>query len=266
MAPRLDRYDLYELCVQAPDRDAAVIDAIHGHSPAVLGEDFCGTAAVSRHWVTLPHPRQLERTAIAVDNDPEPLARAEAEGVTIRRADVMEVDEAADAIFVGNFSIGEFRDRPALLNYLKHVRERLTPGGIFLCDIYGGADAHACGTLEDELQAPGGEHVRYLWEQRAANPLTAEVVDALHFEVTPPDGEPYELADAFVYHWRLWTAAELREAMFDAGFDAVEIYDRVDHALDDEGVVHVLPLAEHDEVGESFTIFIVGRLTNGWPA
>lgn len=263
MQPRLDRYDLYELCVQAPDRDAALIDAIHGNAPAVLGEDFCGTAAVSRHWVTLPHPRQLDRTAIAVDSDPEPLARAEAEGVAIRRADVMEVDEAADAIFVGNFSIGEIHDRSGLVAYLKHARERLTPGGIFLCDIYGGADAYACGTLEDEMQAQSGEQVRYLWEQRSANPLTAMVIDALHFEVTPKDGEPYELADAFVYDWRLWTVAELREALLEAGFDEVEIYDRVDHALDDDGTVHVLPLSELDEVDESFTVFIVGRLTNG---
>ncbi|MCR9075600.1 MAG: class I SAM-dependent methyltransferase, partial [bacterium] len=65
-----NKHDLYELCVQSPKDLVPLLRAIHGDSPAVLGEDFAGTAAVSHLWV--------ERdgcTAIAVDFDEETLAR-----------------------------------------------------------------------------------------------------------------------------------------------------------------------------------------------
>lgn len=256
---QLDRYDLYELCVQSPERDAALVEAIHGNGPSTLGEDFCGTAALSRYWAE----HDASRHAVAVDHDAEPLARAAGEGVSVVRSDVLEVDDAADAIFVGNFSIGEIQDRPALIRYLEHALGRLTPGGVLLCDIYGGSDAHARGEFEDELEGPAGERVRYVWEQREADPITARVVDALHFEVDPEHGDPYEVRNAFIYHWRLWTVAELREAMLDAGFAEVEVYDRVDHAMDDAGELHVRPLGPDDQVEESFIVFVVGRVADG---
>jgi hypothetical protein len=43
-----DRHDLYERTVQSPDRIVSFLRAIHGRSPVAIGEDFCGTAAVSR--------------------------------------------------------------------------------------------------------------------------------------------------------------------------------------------------------------------------
>ncbi len=44
-----------------------------------------------------------------------------------------------------------------------------------------------------------------------------------------------ELGDAFDYRWRLWSAAELGEAMLDAGFSRVSLHDRLDdpHARPD---------------------------------
>ncbi len=67
-----DRHRLYELCAQAPRETAGLLGAIHRNGAKVLGEDFCGTAAAAAAWV-----RAVEGgRAIAVDRDPEPLARA----------------------------------------------------------------------------------------------------------------------------------------------------------------------------------------------
>ena len=44
----LTKYDLYELCAQAPARDARFLLAIHGGTPKVLGEDFSGGGAIAK--------------------------------------------------------------------------------------------------------------------------------------------------------------------------------------------------------------------------
>ncbi|MBK8180978.1 MAG: hypothetical protein IPK67_19225 [Planctomycetes bacterium] len=41
----LDRFALYELCVQAPLLQAAFLGAVHGGRPLLLREDFSGRAA-----------------------------------------------------------------------------------------------------------------------------------------------------------------------------------------------------------------------------
>ena len=71
-APALDRFALYELCVQQPAASARFLRALHAGKPTTLAEDFCGAAAISREWVALA-PRML---AIATDLDPEPLSHA----------------------------------------------------------------------------------------------------------------------------------------------------------------------------------------------
>jgi len=223
----MDRHDLYELCVQSPPDAVRLLREAHGGEPRVLGEDFCGTAAVARAWVSsVPGGR-----AVGVDHDPEVLARAAAlapPGLTLIRGDVRTATDPADpahrcdVLFVGNFSIGELHDRPALVAYLCRCRERLTPGGVAVIDTYGGETAFRTGTLGRLRIGPRGEIVRSIWEQREADPLTARVVNALHFRIEE-DGEiTQELFDAFVYRWRLWSAPELRDAMTEAGFAGTE--------------------------------------------
>lgn len=255
--PGLDRFSLYELCAQAPARDARVLAAIHGRQARILGEDFCGTAALSRAWADLG-PRNR---AVAVDHDAGTLARASGHPrVGLIRADVRSVREPADVIAVLNFSIGEVHARRALVGYFRHVQKRLRRGGVFICDIYGGADSHLTGTVEQRAVGPGRERITYQWEQRTADPFTGRVVNAMHFVVRPPmRGSARQFKDAFVYDWRLWSVPELREAMAEAGFAATEIYSRVPDALDSDGRFHMLPIEDAPEVGDSFSVYVAGR-------
>jgi SAM-dependent methyltransferase len=212
-----DRHYLYERCVQAPELVVPFLRRLHGGSPRILGEDFCGTAAVSREW-TRTDP---EASAIAVDHDAQVLARAAGtERVELVHGDVREVTAPCDLLFVGNFSIGELETRAELLAYLRHARSRLSPGGLFVCDTYAGAGAWRTGSVERRHWTSPGVCVRYAWEQREADPLTSRVVDALHFRIEEAGEVVEELHDAFVYRWRLWSVAELREALLEAGFES----------------------------------------------
>lgn len=231
----LDRFDAYELCVQSPRHVAAFLRAIHGAGPSVLREDFCGTAALSRHWASEPNA-----TAIAVDIDAEALARAaqraKEAGVDARitllaadcLADAGPADPGADVIFVGNFSIGYIHERPALVRYLRASRQRLlhrkTGRGLFVCDTYGGAGAMRLGGLTRRYPGPDGTTVHYHWAHEHADPLTGIVENSISFRIELAGEIIAEWRRAFVYHWRLWSIAELREAMHEAGFAESSVF------------------------------------------
>lgn len=227
----LDRHALYEACVQAPARLVPLLVAIHGASPRVLGEDFCGTAAVARAWLALvPGSR-----ARGVDVEPAVLARA-ADSVAreaVARLELVCADVRAlpadaradlDVLFTGNFSIGELATRAELVAYLARARARLARGGVFVCDLYGGESAFRTGATARTHVLADGRRVHYVWEQRSADPRDARVVNALHFRVEDRGEITHALADAFVYRWRLWSLAELREALHDAGFARIEVW------------------------------------------
>lgn len=223
----LDRHDLYERTVQSPEKVVPFLRAIHGSSPRVLGEDFSGTASVSRAWVRLVP----EGSAIAVDLDADVLERAHGHATAGRlerihgdaRAATDPERHAADVLFVGNFSIGEIHERTDLVRYLARSRERLRKGGVFVCDTYGGPSAFRTGAVERSHWIEGGVRIRYVWEQREADPFTARVVCAMHFRLER-GGEIFQsIEDAFVYRWRLWSVPELREAMVEAGFAWTEV-------------------------------------------
>jgi len=272
-----DPHDLYELCVQHPELDARLLHAIHAQdeharTARVLGEDFSGTAALCRAWLAA----DPGRLALAIDHDRAVLTRANerarSRGVadrlsTIHRDLLRPAPDAhstprADIVFVGNFSIGEIHAREQLVEYLQSVRSRLTPSGIFACDLYGGVDAHRLGTFELELRAPDGRRVEYAWEQIAIDPTTATVVNAMHFSVerdTGSGGAMDELANAFEYRWRLWSITELRDAMGDAGFARTEVFDRFEHAEDETGRAHVRPIHDGTAMDDSYLVVVVGR-------
>jgi len=223
----LDRHHLYERTVQSPERVVQFLRAIHGSSPRILGEDFSGTASVSRAWLRLVP----DGAAIAVDRDPDVLERARDPATSGRleriQGDVRAATDperhAADVLFVGNFSIGEIHERKDLVRYLARCRERLLAGGVFVCDTYGGPSAFRTGAVERSHWIEGGVRIRYVWEQREADPFTARVVCAMHFRLER-DGEVFQsIEDAFVYRWRLWSVPELREAMLEAGFAWTEV-------------------------------------------
>ncbi len=270
----MDRHDLYEICTQTPERDVELLRAIHGtHRPAgresrgrsrhvvaarTLGEDFAGSAALARAWVRLVRGGR----AIAVDHDPEPLARARGvRGVTARVADVRAVRTPVDLLVALNFSIGEWHDRKELVGYLANARRRLARGGLFACDLYGGDGAFQTGRLREVHRLEDGTRVRYEYEQREADGLTARVVNALHFTVEPPPGHARRQTwrDAFVYHWRLWSLPELREALAEAGFASSEVWSRFEHARDDRGRFHPLAIERGSDLPGDWCVFVVGR-------
>ncbi len=255
---KLDRHELYELCVQTPPVLVPQLISIHGGTPRVLGEDFCGTAAISIEWI-----RRVDGgRAIAVDRDDETLARIPGtDAIEVVTGDVVRDTDAtrhtADVIWAGNFSIGEWHTRANLLAYLDHARTRLEPGGLFACDIYGGESAYVTGSSDVEHPLPDGRIVVYTWEQRSADPVTGRVRNAIHFEVRRRDGVVEQtLRDAFTYDWRLWSIPELREALAETGFATTAVYARTPDAVDDAGTVYVQPL---EEVDDSFDVIIAAR-------
>lgn len=261
------RYDLYERAAQSPAAQARFIEALLRErgvddATATLREDFSGSGALSRAWVRAAPGRR----AVCVDRDPAAIAQlsrrlreldeADASRIVVRNMDVLEADDAAQCVAALNFSIGELRDRRTLLAYLRATRQRLAPRGLLLLDLYGGVDALTTGRSELELRADeAGGVVRYVWEQRRANPATAMVENAMHFVLE--NGE--ELRDAFVYRWRLWSLPELLDALADAGFGAPALHDRLGGAVDDEGALHTLPieLEEAEEaLEENFVVYL----------
>lgn len=267
----LTRHDLYTLCVQSPERDARALRSLHAlhagagrEKPLILAEDFCGPASISLAWTRL-YPGS---SALAVDRDPKPLAHAKTHAKALGGsppnlrfvcADVHTEKSKAHVLAALNFAICELHERAALVKYLKHARTRLKPRGCAVFDLYGGVDAFSPGMVSQRFKGPDGEKVMYVWEQRDADPLRGRVCNALHFRVTPKRGKSYELHDAFVYHWRLWSVPELVDAMLDAGFSAAQVFPRQAGAIDQDGELYFSPVTPGDPIDDSYNVFVVGR-------
>jgi hypothetical protein len=114
-------------------------------------------------------------------------------------------------------------------------------------DIYGGP----------ESQQPAEENTRYkgftyVWDQAAYNPITNEALDHIHFLF--PDGS--RMMKAFTYDWRLWTLAELNEALREAGFrDARAYWEGADKSGEGNGVFRPRQRAEAED---AWVAYIVG--------
>ncbi len=198
----MNRFDLYELCVQAPELQARFVRGLHGgegrRRATVLGEDFAGPAAIARAWVRLDDAN----SAIVTDRDAEPLAHAKrrakgefgaagARRIEWRRRDVLRpllksMRAEVDAIAAFNFAVCELHERDSLVAYLSTCRARLKKRGVFACDLYLGASAWVAGVERKRLRMPreiGGGSVLYEWEQVSADPMTGRVRNAIHFEI-----------------------------------------------------------------------------------
>lgn len=219
-----DRHQLYELAVQQPVLMVSfLVQAYHqlnGREPAVLREDFAGTANLASTWVC----RGESCRATAVELDPKLIAWADRHnrrplGEAGRRLSLVERDvrrcaAKADVLTSLNFSHFIYHTRRELLAYLRHARRCLKPEGIFVLDAYGGPGA--CETGIDERDH--GDFL-YQWEQASFDPLNNRVVNHIHFAF--PDGS--RKRRAFTYDWRLWSLAELREALLEAGFTDLHV-------------------------------------------
>ena len=221
-ARNADRHVLYQRAVQAPETDVRFYARWflkYAKRPLrVLREDFCGTALMACHHVKL-HP---DNRAIGVDlhwptlawgriHNVRPLLdEAQQRRLLLLQKNVLEVQAPkADAILALNFSYSVFKTRAELGAYIKNCFRALQPGGILFLDAWGGPDVMQQKTDKTKR----GDFV-YHWEQRRYDPISHEILCAIHFEFK--DGS--RLRDAFVYDWRLWTLAELRELFEEAGF------------------------------------------------
>jgi len=250
----------------------------------LLAEDFCGSALLARGWC-LADPK---RRAVATDIDAVVLAHSKPHRrLTLIQADVCGKDPEqaaakalgakADVVQVGNFSIGELHERSELTAYLKQVRGRVADDGLFVCDMYAGPGAwKRCKASVDHpaieldtarlevgrLGRLGGlkhARVRYTWRQIEADLATGLVHNAIDFALLNRSGsEVWSLKNAFKYNWRLWSIAELRDALHDAGFSRIEVYGDSPDAMDAKGDAYVTPL-EVLETRTSAVVYVAAR-------
>jgi len=234
---RRDPYALYEASVQAADYDLDFMERVYRAGNArrfhLFREDFCATAHLAAHWVL----RRPQNRAWGVDLDPRPLAwcrrhrlpalREAAQRLALIRRDVRRVSgPKVDVVAALNFSYWVFKQRADLLEYFRAVRQSLRPGGMLVVNAFGGTEAMAALVEKRRIAAtnavdgsPIGPFT-YLWEHGSFNAIDHHIVCHIHFRF--PDGT--KMKRAFTYDWRLWTLPEVRDAMLEAGFRAVEIY------------------------------------------
>jgi len=225
-AKKADKHWLYEESVQNPVEEVRIINRVfkkqYGRRPTFLREDFCGTANLCAYWVK----GRRSNTALGVDmhgptlawgrqHNLQPLGKA-AERVTLVQDDVRNVTAPrADVISAQNFSWWTFKSRPELLGYFQSCYTNLRDEGMLLLDIYGGPEAQI-----EQLEEREQEGFTYVWDQDHFNPVTNEIRCLIHFQFH--DGS--ELQRAFSYDWRLWSIAETRDLLADAGFRTSVVY------------------------------------------
>lgn len=226
-AANSDRHELYEIAVQEVVSECDFIDkvcrSLGGRTPSTLREDFCGTAKVCTEWAR----RRKTNRAIGVDLNGAVIRWGErrhrsnlpasvASRISVLEADVLEVETpGVDCVVAMNFSYFIFKDRATLVRYFRRVYESLAPDGVLIADAYGGSQAHE--EQEEERHLDG---FTYVWDQHHYNPITADVVNHIHFRF--PDGS--EMKRAFTYRWRLWSLPEIQDAMREAGFARTTVY------------------------------------------
>ncbi|MFN3244593.1 MAG: class I SAM-dependent methyltransferase [Planctomycetota bacterium] len=257
-----DKHVLYQLSVQAPDVDSKTyarwFKKYTGRDLRSLREDFCGTAILACHHVK----NHKDNTAIGVDlhrptldwgieHNVEVLLDEEQQSrLTLLEKNVLEVTRPkVDCVLALNFSYQVFTTRKALGAYIKAVYKSLKPGGVFYMDALGGPDVMQANT--DVTEKEGFD---YHWEQRSYDPISHRFVCAIHFEF--PDGSM--MKNAFVYDWRLWTLAEIRELFEEAGFDDVHVlWEGTDlKTMEGNGVFRRKEVGDMDEAWISI---VVGR-------
>lgn len=225
-----DRHLLYQWSVQVPEYEVDFMDRVfderHGRTPLSMREDFCGTAFLAAAWVA-SHP---ERTALGLDLDDEtlawgrehnlaPLGRG-AERVTLLRKDVRTITKpAVDVACAFNFSYFLLHPLDNLIAYLAKVKESLRPGGLMFLDCYGGWEAQQVVTEPRLVEVDEGTFT-YVWQQAEYNPIDNVTRCHIHFELAGG----HKIKKAFTYVWRLYTPAEICDALRAAGFKQTTVY------------------------------------------
>jgi SAM-dependent methyltransferase len=236
--PAWDKYFYYESSVQNPSNEVEFLsekyNELRKKKAHLLREDFCGTAAISCKWVE----QSPEHYAWGVDLDPEPIEYGKnnhlasiAEDAQGRMKYLLEnVLEAStpktDIIFAFNFSYFIFKEREVLLNYFKSVYRDLKDDGVFFIDIFGGPDSQT--VMTDVIEH---DHWKYYWDCMEFNPLNNHCKFGIHIK---RKGEQ-KRKEVFAYDWRMYSMAELKDLLKEAGFSQTISYWEEDDEDDDGG-------------------------------
>jgi hypothetical protein len=249
-AKTADRFWLYENSVYMPEADyeflQRIFKRVRGRKPMLLREDFAGTSQLAALWVK----NDKSARAWAVDLDPEPLAWGfkrhieplgeAASRVEQRKENVLDVDVGTvDVITAFNFSYWIFEERATMLDYFRRVHAALGDDGMVVVDLMGGPGAQS--ETEEEREENGFD---YVWEQEAMDAITHHMECHIHFHFA--DGS--KMRNAFSYSWRLWSVAELRDVMLEAGVASVDVYwEGTDEDGEGDGVFRKKKHAENEE-------------------
>lgn len=211
----MNRYVWYAQAVQKPDIEAQFLFSLA--SGYCLREDFCGSAELTRSWLNC----NAMTRAVAVDIDAEPLEYARSlleraapdvadDRWSLVRGDSRTVStKGVDVICAPNASILLLTSRGDLLRYLARSKSDLCHGGTLVIDVFGGPEAHRIGI---EHHTTGS--VRYTWEQREFDPATNLMECTLHVL----SGAERSISAVFNYPMRLWSPAEILDALNDTGY------------------------------------------------
>jgi SAM-dependent methyltransferase len=227
MKKPFDKYWYYHASVQDPDETLGFIANTYRRQftkrALTLGEDFCGTFALSAEWVK----RDGTRRAVGVDLDPKPikygmthyfsaLTPDEQKRIQIINANVLDGGlPKVDALAAMNFSYFVFKQRKQLLAYLKNCHRRLNKKGILVLDTFGGTSTME--PNEDESRLRG---FTYFWDQATFDPVTHHSMFYIHYK---RKGER-KREKVFRYDWRMWSIPELTECLEEAGFTESQVW------------------------------------------
>ena len=234
---KYNKYAFYERAVQTPEQHVeqfvGIYREINGTYARTLREDFCGTFRISCEWVK----RNRKNEAIGLDLDPEPLAYGrthhrsklsaeQKKRLTVLRQNVLSVTSPlADLIVAGNFSFYIFKQRKLLLDYFRNCRKSLRKNGTVILEMSGGPGMIEPIRERVPIYGREGRLFSYIWHQKSYDPITHDAQYAIHFQL--PTGETKK--DVFTYDWRLWTIAEVRELLEEAGFARSTVYWETSH-------------------------------------
>jgi SAM-dependent methyltransferase len=233
-----DKHQLYQCSVQDAEHEVEFTVGQYrkrrGRQPMILREDFCGTALIACCWAQ----SHKKRRALGLDLDSPtldwarqhnvlPLGSA-ASRVDLRQCDVRTVTEPkADVVQAFNFSYYLFHSLTDLVGYFHQVYQSLAPGGVFFLDSYGGWESQQAVRERRTVSSPEGDF-GFIWEQADFNPINNRARCYIHFEFK--NGKRWKRA--FSYDFRLYSPAEVCDALGMAGFSNIEVY--WDHSDDDD--------------------------------
>lgn len=259
-----DKYVLYEASVQEAEGEVKILEDFfrkaHGFKPRTYREDFCATFRNSCEWVK----RYPKNKAISVDKDPNPLQYGrqhhlskltldQQKRITLLQKDVKKLSKPkVDLIAASNFSICFMKTRKDLLEYLSNAYKSLKRKGTLIVDLFGGKEVGGDDYQETKFRLSDGTRFTYIWEQEDFNPIKNEGLFQIHYRFK--NGRTWKRV--FTYDWRIWSIAEMRDAMEQVGFKKTHVFWEGDDGKG--GGNDIFERAEDAENCEVWLAYVVG--------